>query len=112
MVVEVWQSIFTNILFFIVLMYLVIVLWGNHDTQQLFGVYCYSYAECLQMSFHTIYRILGDQYVIIDRVKLGVSGVFSTSLTIILLLAFRGLFIGIIIDQKRKVRKNKMETRK
>ena len=50
--------------------------------------------------------------MIIDRVKLGVSGVFSTSLTIILLLAFRGLFIGIIIDQKRKVRKNKMETRK
>ena len=37
--------------------------------------------------------------------SLGGVGVITTSMTIFLLLSFRGLFFGIMIDQKRKVRK-------
>lgn len=44
MMIQVWKSIFTNVFFFIVLMYLIIIFFGNMETQQLFGIYCYTYA--------------------------------------------------------------------
>lgn len=106
MVVDVWPSLLTNVFFFFIVLYLVVLIIGNTRTQDFYGMSCESYSSCMQLAFYSLQKIqilrANDGPFSLRGV-----GVITTSLTIFGILAFRGLFFGIMIDQKRKVRKEK-----
>jgi hypothetical protein len=95
-------SLLNNIVLFIILLYIYSFIFVNNDDDVTES--CATFLTCVQVELWLTLGLLGTNYFANKQFKLSTVNGFKTVLYLIFTILYRCLFLGIIINQKRKYR--------